>query len=389
MQEDKEKLWSIPFILLLLAITINTMSGYLINPIFAEYQLSRGVDFVYTGIISSTLSLVSMFCTPFWGSKCDESDLKKLAILAYGGIAVSTFMYSLADSMITIILVRALHGVFFGLSTTLSVTFAVKFVPKSRLAEGVGYIGMGSLIGNLLGPQIGTIISDNLGINNLFRICFALGLLCITFTILVPYKFEKIVKVKKRKQFSDYYAKELTIYMIIVSVFSLGNGIISYYLKSMGNERNIANISLFFTVYALVLMVLKPITGKIQDKVGIKVILYPACIIYTIGVIVLANAYSLIPILIAAVLKAIGQGSGTPAIQAEAIRKMGVEKSGLANSTILIGQNVGNAVGPIFASAVIPTVGYTNMYYIYVGFLVLALIIYFIYNKREDENEIS
>lgn len=385
MKENKEKLWSIPFILLLLAITLNAISCYLVNPVFAEYQLSRGVDFVYTGMISSILSWVSMFCTPFWGSKCDESNLKKLAVLAYGGIAVSTLLYSLADGMVSIIAVRALHGVFFGLSTTLSVTFAVKYVPKSRLAEGVGYIGMGSLVGNLLGPQIGTIISDSLGINNLFRICFVLGMLCIVFTLFVPYKFEKVVRVKKKKQLSDYYAKELTIYMIIVSIFSLGNGIISYYLKSMGTERNIANISLFFTIYALILMVLKPITGKIQDKVGIKVILYPACIIYTIGVIVLANAYSLIPILIAAVLKAIGQGSGTPAIQAEAIKKMGVEKSGVANSTILLGQNIGNAVGPIFASAVIPTVGYTNMYYIYVVLLVLALFIYYIYNKKEEK----
>lgn len=262
-----------------------------------------------------------MCCTPFWGSKCDESDLKKLAIFAYGGIAVSTFMYSLADSMITIIIVRALHGIFFGLSTTLSVTFAVKYVSKSRLAEGVGYIDMGSLVGNLIGPQIGSTISDLYGVNNLFYVCFALGVICIAFTMLVPYKFEKVVKIKKKKQFSDYYEKELTVYMILVSIFSLGNGIISYYLKPMGTERNIANISLFFTVYALVLMVLKPITGKIQDKVCLKVILYPACVIYTIGVIVLANGYSLLPILIAAVLKAIGQGSGTTAIQADAIKK--------------------------------------------------------------------
>ena len=198
MQENKEKMWSVPFVLLLLANTLNTMSGHLVNPIFAEYQLSRWVDFVYTGVISSILSWVSMCCTPFWGSKCDESDLKKLAIFAYGGIAVSTFMYSLADSMITIIIVRALHGIFFGLSTTLSVTFAVKYVPKSRLAEGVGYIGMGSLVGNLIGPQIGSTISDLYGVNNLIYVCFALGVICIAFTMLVPYKFEKVVKIKKK-----------------------------------------------------------------------------------------------------------------------------------------------------------------------------------------------
>lgn len=64
---------------------------------------------------------------------------------------------------------------------------------------------------------------------------------------------------------------------------------------------------------------------------------------------------------------------------------MGLERTGVANSTILIGQNIGNAVGPIFASAVIPTVGYTNMYYIYVGLLVLALIIYYVYNKKEEK----
>ena len=382
--EKQSKMWNLPFVLLLIASAVNTINGYMINPVFSQYLISNGIDFIYTGSISSLLSWMALAFRPFWGAKCDSADLKKLAMVAYGGIAISVLSYNFVHSMALIIVARIIHGIFFGLSSTLSVAFAIKYVPQDRIAEGVSYIGVASLLGNLIGPQFGSMISDSYGISALFITCFIMGLLCMILTAFVPYTREIKEYVKKSKSFDDYFEKKLIVYVILIGIFSIGNGIISYYLKPMGELRNISNISLFFTVYALVLVVIKPFVGKLQDKVGLKLILYPAYIFYAIGVIILANSYSLIPVLIAAVFKAIGQGSGTPAIQAEAIKKIGTERSGVASSTVMIGQDLGNAIGPIYASTVIPTIGYTNMYVIYVGLLILAIVIYYVYNKKEE-----
>ena len=80
-----------------------------------------------------------------------------------------------------------------------------------------------------------------------------------------------------------------------------------------------------------------------------------------------------------------GQGNGTPAIQAESIKKLDSSKSGVAISTCFIGQDIGNAVGPIYASSMAGIVGYEAMFLIYAIILTIGLLIYYLYNKRKTK----
>ena len=58
-------------------------------------------------------------------------------------------------------------------------------------------------------------------------------------------------------------------------------------------------------------------------------------------------------ILAAGVFKAMGQGSGTPSIQAYCVKSLDKSRAGVTSSTILIGQSIGNAVSPILGSFVV------------------------------------
>ena len=66
--------------------------------------------------------------------------------------------------------------------------------------------------------------------------------------------------------------------------------------------------------------------------------------------------------LAAAVFKALGQGNGQPSIQAYSVKKLPKERSGVASSTVMIGQNVGNAVAPIIGSFFVKEFGYQGMF---------------------------
>ena len=102
---------------------------------------------------------------------------------------------------------------------------------------------------------------------------------------------------------------------------------------------------------------------------------------------VLGGAYSLLPVLIAAVLKAIGQGSGAPAIQSQAIKMFGKERSGVAISTLFIGQDLGNAIGPVVASGLIVSKGYTFVFWGYAVLLLITDVIYFLYRRYQQAKE--
>ena len=387
MNKNKEKLWSLPFILLLISHSLNLIITYMMNPVFTQYLSEKGVIFSLTGILSSILSWIAMVIRPFAGAASDRFDRKKMMIFSYLASAVCLYCYSIADSLWQIVLIRVIHGIIFGISGTVSMALASSYVPISRMAEGVGYVALASLMGNLFGPYLGSLITDNYSIKVLFMICSVLSIICGLIVTVVPYhNVHNSVSKKEKLSFSDFFMKELIIYVVLIGLFSVGNGIISYYLKLMGNERGIENISLFFTVYALSMLVVKPFAGKLQDKVGISMIIYPSLILFAIGIMILARAYTLKLVLLAAVLKAIGQGCGSPAIQAEAIKQSGKEKSGVASSTIMIGQDLGNAMGPIYAGMVIPLLDYQGMYDILAILLVVGCVIYYFYSRKAKEN---
>ncbi len=380
--KNNEKLWTSKFILILAINALNGLALYISNPIMTRYLVARGVEFEYTGIISSLLSWVAMFFRPFSGAMSDNMNKKKLLIFSYLATGLCLIMYSMIKSVPLIIVIRIVHGVAFAVSGTISMSFATSFVPKSRTAEGISYLGIATIIGSMLGPQIGTTIFNALGVNSVFHISSVFCIACLILINFVKYEKPKTEpNISTKLKLENFFAKELLIYVLLIAILTLGNGIISYYLVDFGDARGIANISLFFTVYSVVLLCSKPFIGKTQDKKGIKTILYPAFIVYMSGIVILAKSYTLLPVLFAAVCKAMGQGNGTPAIQAESIKKIDSTRSGVALSTCFIGQDIGNALGPIFASAMINTIGYENMFLTYAGVLLIGFIIYFVYNK--------
>ena len=89
----------------------------------------------------------------------------------------------------------------------------------------------------------------------------------------------------------------------------------------------------------------------------------------------IGNATSLLLILASSLFKAIGQGAGSPALQAEVIKRMDKNKSGVAASTVLIGMHIGNAFGPMLGGVFVKDLGFTKMFS---GFAVLSLILNFI-----------
>ncbi len=380
----KEKLWTLPFFLVLGINGLNGIASFMTNPLMPDYLVTHGAIFELTGIISSLLSWIALICRPFSGAISDKFNKKHVMFIAYFFSALCMFGYSLARDVTLIIIIRIIHGIAFALSGTISMAFATNFIPKSRMAEGISYIGIASLIGQMIGPQIGTTIADVTDINLTFFIAAIGYAICLFLIPVVPYKFKKEATDSTKKfNINDFFAVKLIVYVILIGMFSFGNGIISYYLTSFGEARHIANIAWFFTVYSVAMLIMKPFVGRLQDKYGISVILYPSFMVYTVGIILLANAYTLLPVLIAAVFKAVGQGNGAPAIQAEAVKTLGVEKSGVAFSTCLIGQDLGNALGPIFASFAIGAAGYTTMFYIYAAILICGLLIFHFHKKKE------
>lgn len=383
----KEKLWTGPYVLILTAGTFTSLSFYMIMPMITKYAVGIGATLTLAGTIAGLFSITALIVRPVSGLVADRSNRKALLLISTGCIMLCALMYSISTSIPMLIFTRIVHGAAFAFSGTVTVAIVAATVPRSRLGEGIGYQGMGHILATALGPNLGIIISDNFGYRPVFLACAALIAVAMLIMAFLPNQTAETLRNTTSSKFSlgNLISLKILPLAIIGGFFSLLNGAVSSFLVLLGDERGIANIGIYFTVNAACLLIIRPVAGRVTDKKGLGFVLIPCLIFAAAAAALIGSAASLAVILAASVLKAVGQGSGQPAIQASCIKMLPHSMSGLAASTFYIGADIGQGLGPVIGGAISGRWGYDAMFYFCAGLMLCGVVIYVVYSKRNEE----
>ena len=384
MKKEKTSLWTGYFTLLILMNLCNGIAGQMTIPLVAKFSLSLYPDITLASTAAGLMSLVSLVVCPFAGLLSDRLDRKKILFAASVGYGVSLLLHTCAVNIAILIFLRLVTGVFFSVVTVTVVAFSTAFIPKERLGEGLGYTALAMILAQAFGPALGLKLMEAFSYSATFITSglFALG--CAALLLLIPSHSEPKSGQRRRVVFSDLFAVEMTGFMLLAALFSSGSGLISTYLAILAEERSIANIAVYFTLYSVCLVGLRPLAGKLLDQKGVYLILVPSVIFAALEMFFVGLGYSLSVILIGSVCKALGQGVGIPSMQAHAVKQMDKAHAGVATSTIMIGQNVGNALAPITGSFFVTSFGYEKMFCGFGAILLIAgMVILFLRHRRE------
>lgn len=371
---------------MLIAINFGSgVAGYMTVPLVAKYVMTFGADITTASAVSGILSLVAMFMCPVAGVLSDRINKKKLLIITEAAYAVCLGLHAFARSLIALLLLRAVTGIFFSLSNVLTIAYASSYIPKSRMGEGLGYFGLVVPLVQAAGPSIGLGLRDSIGYGAVFTGAAIAALAAMICVAVLPYNAPEPSGQKKTLKFNDIFAVRFIWLMLLTALFSSANGLISTYLDILASERSITNISIFFTVFSVVLIIFKPLTGKLLDSKGMYLVIIPAVVFAALGMFFVGIASSLWVMLIAAVCKALGQGAGTPTIQAHAVKMLDKSHSGVAVSTIQIGQSLGNSIAPVLGSFLVKPFGYTTMFCGFGGIILVAGFLFLILQARREK----
>lgn len=347
----KEQLWTSKYVIVLLNMLCNGMAGMMTYPIVAKYALSVGADLTTASVIAGTMSLVSLVVCPFAGVLCDKWNRRFILIGANLGYGVSLALHCVCITIPALVIVRMATGVFFSICTVANVAYSSAYIPKSRTGEGLGYVGLATIVSQALGPMVGMELQKLGGYPLTFLAAGAFAVLCILFLIALPYSIAHSPGKKQRRiRLKDLFAVKFSLFMLMAFLFSAAGGLISTYLAIIADVRQIADITMYFTAFSILSVALRPLTGRILDTKGIFWLIIPAFLGCGLCMFFVGMGQSLVMFLIASVFGAIGQGSGLPSIQANCVKMVDKSSAGVATSTIMIGQNIGNAVAPVIGS---------------------------------------
>jgi MFS family permease len=388
---SNNKLFNSTYLLLTLINLITAFGFSMIVTIVASYAVSLGAGLTLAGTLAGIFSLSALVIRPFSGMALDVLNKRYMCIFSSAMICIAFFGYAFSQTITVMLFFRVLHGVSFGISSTASMALVSEHIPKERLGEGLGYFGLGQIISRICGPYIGVIIKDKFGYKNLFIIISILTILAVI--LLLIFKVEKtnnqkIKKIDRSIGFENLIVKDCIVYALVSGLFSLGNGITSSFLVLLGEERGINNIALFFSVNAIILFILRFMVGKLIDRSRLSPIVIISLLLTGISMFMIGLSTGISMILAAAVLVAIGQGTGQLSLQSACIKKVDVTKIGVATSTYYIGADIGQGLGPIIGGKISELFNYKIMFY-YTAILMLSGIVAFIVYQNYDKKRMQ
>src|ERR1035437_2648848 len=135
-------------------------------PIYISTELHSSKSIV--GLVLASYIVASVLVRPFTGFGLDKYGRKTIFIVSLLFYALVFNGYLIAWTLAVMILVRFIHGLTWGLTTTSNSTVAVDIIPPGKRGQGIGYFGISTTLGMALGPVIGSFIFLHGGYSAMF-----------------------------------------------------------------------------------------------------------------------------------------------------------------------------------------------------------------------------
>jgi MFS family permease len=176
---------------------------------------------------------------------------------------------------------------------------------------------------------------------------------------------------------------------VVITLVCIAYSLFNSYMVPYAAEKGIAGVSTFFTVVAAVIVIARPMSGRLTDRFGVKKIMVPSLAVFAVSFIIVGLSKSLPAILAGGALAAIGYGATQPTLQAMAIQTVTPLKRSVASNTLYAGIDLGFFVGPFLGSVVFHFSNYSTMYLTGVVPILIAAVLFVIfwpgYAKRLKE----
>ncbi|AVQ34759.1 MFS transporter [Staphylococcus kloosii] len=388
----KERIWTKDYTLMLTINFILMSIFYLLIVTMASFATdSFNVSPSIAGLVSGIYIIGTVGGRLLTGNIINKVGSKKVLIIGLIAFVLTTLLYFVSLNIGILLLSRFVNGFAVGIAANAVGTIVAQITPNSRKSEGIGYFSMSLSVATAIGPFLGLVLNQNFSYQVIFALCFILALVSLIIAFVSSIKNKKFEETssnsKSKWSISNFIDIKTLPIGILILLFALGYSSLISFLSFFAEERNIVSYaSMFFIVYSVVVLLTRPITGKLMDQKGANIIVYPCIILYFIGMILLGFSTLGFMLLIAAIIIGLGYGNLFSAHQTIAVKVAEPQNVGLATSTFFIFFDLGLGFGPYFLGLIVPHLGYAGLY-ITLGIIMLLLIIpyYFFYGRYDRQ----
>lgn len=378
---SSERLWSPAFINYGVSSGIFYMTQYVLVaalPIILTAEL--GGTALDAGLAMTYFQIGTILCRPFAGRLIDGLDKRIILLISSVLFFIIMGLFNLTTSLQTIFVLRGLHGAIFALGTTVMSALAVVVLPASRKGEGINMFAVFSNIAMVLGPVVGLYALQAYGSSALYIFLTIMTALAFILgnVIRLPKELAKS-KQKSSKGWSiSQFIEKRSLPWALMGLF-IGftySGVLVFIpieLNSMG-----AGVwgSVFFALFALMIIISRPLVGKVYARYGSRFVIYPGVGLFIVGLAILGVVSTPVGIICTAPLLGLGYGAAQPAFQALAVQSAPIERAGVSTATYFLALDIAVGAGSVILALIANALGYQSLYQITSLIMIIALALY-------------
>lgn len=394
--ENKQTIWNKKFINVFIINLVLSMAQFMMNVLIPKFAEHLGATAIVIGVVTSIFAISALGIRPIVGPATSYFRNNRLLAAAVGIIIIAFICYGLANSVGMVIVGRLLHGVGMGFLAPISLALASDALPSNKIAAGIGIFSLGQAVATAIGPSLGIELVDAFGYNVTFFIGTAM--MIVVFCMALRLNTDLPDRSGGFKvSLNNVIAPEVIIPAVIMFFLAGAYSSINSFVLIYGKANGVKEIGLFFTAYAVCLIISRPFSGKIADKYGLDKALVPGLLIFALSFILISQSDTLPMFLLSGAVSAFGYGICQPIIQTLCMKLVTKDRRGIAGNTNYIGVDLGYLIAPTVAGAIVTFVqhqggstimGYSIMYKMMTIPVIIGLII-FLFQWKNIKHQVS
>ncbi|MBP1157168.1 MULTISPECIES: MFS transporter [unclassified Paenibacillus] len=387
--EDREApLWTKSFVAVWFSNFFLFISYQMLMPVFPIYVMSMGGDQTVVGLAVTIFTISALMIRPVAGRYLDFYGRRKVLTIGLIIFVFSAVSYFWMVAIALIFIIRAFHGIGWGIVTTANGAIVSDIVSPAKRGEGMGYYGLSQNLSLAIGPAVGIYVMYTWDFQILFLVSVTLAICSLLLSQMIrlqPSTKSSVLPEMKVSLFSTkgLIEKSALLPAVLMTFMAFTYGGVINFIALFGQEAGIENIGVFFVTTAVILMITRTFSGKLYDRKGHPWVLIPGAVFVGAGLLILSFSNSMVSLIASSFCYGLGYGMIHPGLHAWIVTATPSHRRGAANSTFYSAIDVGIGGGALISGALAKLIGYALMYRLLVIWVLLFFLIYFIQLRRE------
>ena len=325
---------------------------YFLIPVLPPYAAALGATKGEVGIVVGLASIAAVATRLLSARALDRRGRRPFVLGGLALFAAATALLPLAGSLAPLLVLRAVQGIGWGFATTAISSLVADLAPAARRGEAIGLWGLAPTVAMALGPAAGGALARVGGpgaafLGTAFLFLAALGLM-------IPVAEPLHASTAPTK---GIFPRGALLPCAVLFLSSLSYGaIIAFVPVELGSGPG--RTGAYFTVYALSILFVRPVAGRLSDRHGRRAVVIPGLLVGAAGVALTGLARGPLALGAAAALYGVGiSGLSFPALTAWTVDRSG-EARGAAMAAFYGSYDLAIALGAAALGPVYERLGF-------------------------------